>query len=254
MFVIAASMSASDGCGVFASSAAAAMIWPDWQYPHCGTSSAIHACCTGCARFRERPSMVVTRFPATAATGSTQVRVATPSRCTVQAPHCAIPHPNFVPVRPRLSRNTQRSGVSGTTLTVSRFPFTVKLMGGMSVVLYEGIVNNVHRAAPGWKGDAPGFASVSLWLCQRLVNSVKRWDPARGSGGSRCAGAALKLLVPWLSVELLVECWSSRRLYEGLKSLLGPRGVLKDAGPGRPSGWLGVLQDALPPSWDFSPS
>src|SRR2546425_7222877 len=86
MFVIAVSMSASEGCGFFASSAAAAMIWPDWQYPHCGTSSAIQARCTACARFLERPSIVVTRLPATAATGSTQVRVATPSRWTVQAP------------------------------------------------------------------------------------------------------------------------------------------------------------------------
>src|SRR2546422_781189 len=31
MFVITVSMSASEGCGFFASSAAAAMIWPDWQ-------------------------------------------------------------------------------------------------------------------------------------------------------------------------------------------------------------------------------
>src|SRR5437773_10498326 len=100
--------------------------------------------------------MVVTRLPATAATGSTQVRVATPSRCTVQAPHWAIPQPNLVPVSPRLSRSTHSSGVSGATLTVARLPLTVKLMGGMSVVLYRGIVNNVHRAPPGWKGDAPG--------------------------------------------------------------------------------------------------
>src|SRR5205823_11401957 len=51
MLVIAVSMSASVGCGVFASSAAAAMICPDWQKPHCGTSSSIHARCTACARF-----------------------------------------------------------------------------------------------------------------------------------------------------------------------------------------------------------
>src|SRR3989441_2191412 len=126
MFVIAVSMSASEGCGFFASSAAAAMIWPDWQYPHCGTSSAIQARCTGCARFLERPSIVVTRLPATAATGSTQVRVATPSRCTVQAPHCAMPQPNLVPVSPSVSRSTQRSGVSGATVTVWRLPLTVK--------------------------------------------------------------------------------------------------------------------------------
>src|SRR2546426_133107 len=151
MFVIAVSMSASEGCGFFASSAAAAMIWPDWQYPHCGTSSSIHARCTACARFLERPSIVVTRLPATAATGSTQVRVATPSRWTVQAPHWAMPQPNLVPVSPSVSRSTQRSGVSGVTLTVSRLPLTVKLIGGMRGVLAED-GNNVYERTRGWKG------------------------------------------------------------------------------------------------------
>jgi hypothetical protein len=41
--VIASSMSASVGSGFAASSAAAAMIMPLWQKPHCGTSSATHA-------------------------------------------------------------------------------------------------------------------------------------------------------------------------------------------------------------------
>src|SRR5882724_2937565 len=76
--------------------------------------------------------MVVTRLPATADTGSTQVRVATPSRWTVQAPHWAMPQPNLVPVSPSVSRSTHRSGVSGVTLTVSRLPLTVKLIGGMT--------------------------------------------------------------------------------------------------------------------------
>ena len=40
---IASSMSASVGFGLAASSALADMIWPDWQYPHCGTSSASQA-------------------------------------------------------------------------------------------------------------------------------------------------------------------------------------------------------------------
>src|SRR5256886_4325516 len=144
MFVIAASMSASVGCGFLASRADAAMIWPDWQYPHCGTSSAIQARCTACARFLDRPSIVVTRLLATAEMGSTQVRVATPSRCTVQAPHCAMPQPNLVPVRPSVSRSTQRSGVSGVTLTVSRLPFTVKEIGDMTCFLYKG--NGEQRA------------------------------------------------------------------------------------------------------------
>jgi hypothetical protein len=36
-----------DGFGFFASNAAALMICPDWQYPHCGTCSLSHAFCTG---------------------------------------------------------------------------------------------------------------------------------------------------------------------------------------------------------------
>jgi hypothetical protein len=35
----------SVGFGVSFSSAAADMIWPDWQEPHCSTSSSSHAFC-----------------------------------------------------------------------------------------------------------------------------------------------------------------------------------------------------------------
>src|SRR5215468_779482 len=54
-----------------------------------------------------------------------QERTATPSRCTVHAPHCCRPQPNFVPVKPIASRITQSSGVSGLTSTSYCFPFTV---------------------------------------------------------------------------------------------------------------------------------
>src|SRR5256886_9137086 len=43
-----------------------------------------------------------------------------------------MPHPNFVPVRPRLSRSTHRSGVSGATSTDWRLPLAVKTIGGMT--------------------------------------------------------------------------------------------------------------------------
>src|SRR5438067_183131 len=76
--------------------------------------------------------------------GSTQVRVATPSRCTVHAPHWAMPQPNLVPVRPSVSRSTQRSGVSGATSTVSRLPLTVKEIGGMTNFPQQG--NGEQRA------------------------------------------------------------------------------------------------------------
>ena len=53
--------------------------------------------------------------------GVMQDRVATPSTCTVQAPHSAMPQPNFVPVMPSTSRSTHRSGVSPSTSTLCVF-------------------------------------------------------------------------------------------------------------------------------------
>src|SRR5262249_30014727 len=59
--------------------------------------------------------MVVTDLPSTMDIGVAQARVACPSMCTVQAPHDAMPQPNFVPVSLRCSRRTQSSGVLGST-------------------------------------------------------------------------------------------------------------------------------------------
>src|SRR3984893_7579234 len=110
---IAASMSESSGFGVAASRAAADMIWPDWQYPHWITSRSSQAfwtfAPTGVA---PTPSMVVTARSRTAPTGNMQERTGLPSICTVQAPHWAMPQPNFVPVMPSTSRRTQSSGMS----------------------------------------------------------------------------------------------------------------------------------------------
>src|SRR5262249_26111536 len=68
--------------------------------------------------------MVVTA-PVTVPTARIQERVAMPSTCTVQAPHCAMPQPNLVPVSPMTSRSTQRRGISGGMSTVYDFPLTV---------------------------------------------------------------------------------------------------------------------------------
>src|SRR5215471_18696770 len=70
--------------------------------------------------------MVVICLPSAALTGVTQDRTAAPSMCTVQAPHCAIPQPYLVPVRPTCSRITHKSGVLGFTLTSSDLPLIVK--------------------------------------------------------------------------------------------------------------------------------
>ena len=65
-------------------------------------------------------------------TGVTQARRGAPSRCTVQAPHCATPQPNLVPVRPSRSRRTQSSGMSGGAVTSRSVPLTVSFMAGPS--------------------------------------------------------------------------------------------------------------------------
>ena len=66
----------------------------------------------GPTRLRPIPSIVVILRPLALATGSTQERVAVPSRCTVHAPHTAMPQPNLVPVMSSTSRSTQSSGIS----------------------------------------------------------------------------------------------------------------------------------------------
>src|SRR4051794_33349723 len=59
--------------------------------------------------------------------GVTQDRVATPSMCTVQAPHSAAPQPNLVPVMPSTSRRTQSNGVSPSTSALCAVPLTLML-------------------------------------------------------------------------------------------------------------------------------
>src|SRR5579884_4093855 len=70
--------------------------------------------------------MVVTSLPSTSPTTNPHERTASPLMCTVQAPHCAMPHPNLVPVNPISSRMTQSSGVSGSVSSRYAFPFTFK--------------------------------------------------------------------------------------------------------------------------------
>src|SRR5215831_15417481 len=70
--------------------------------------------------------------------------------CTVHAPHSCIPQPNFVPVMPSVSRNTQSRGICGTTSTVCCFPFRVNLTAAMSLLnsLPCIVVRNFDTAFP----------------------------------------------------------------------------------------------------------
>src|SRR5229473_1207471 len=111
-------MSASVGLGIAFSSATALMICPLWQYPHWTTSCETHeSCTTRPTESRPMPSIVATGRPRTREIGTTQERVGTPPRCTVQAPQAAMPHPYFVPVIFSSSRSTQSRGVPGSVVT-----------------------------------------------------------------------------------------------------------------------------------------
>src|SRR5262245_54332800 len=81
-------------------------------------------------------SMVVIAEPPTLSIGVMQERIATPSRCTVQAPHSAMPQPNLVPVMPSTSRNTQSSGVSPSTSTLRVTPLTLIVKAMTFSLLY----------------------------------------------------------------------------------------------------------------------
>jgi hypothetical protein len=73
-----------------------------------GLLSVIQALCSGWLESGDRPSMVVTCLPRMVDICTLHERVGSPSRCTVQAPHCATPHPNFVPVSLKCSRRGGR--------------------------------------------------------------------------------------------------------------------------------------------------
>src|ERR1700722_17738793 len=151
ILVMASSISWSVGFGLSFRSAATDMIMPLWQYPHWGTWLATQACCT---LFRTpwvaRPSMVVICLPTASFTSTPQERIATPSTWTVQAPHCAMPQPYFVPVRPTFSLIAHSSGVSGSTSTSKDFPLTTRFAITAPLVLsnpsIELLVSPIHRS------------------------------------------------------------------------------------------------------------
>src|SRR6266850_1150429 len=184
--LMASSISASVGFGFFASSAAADMICPDWQYPHCGTSSSIQAFCTGCDASVESPSIVVIFFPATLETGVMHERVASPLMCTVQAPQSAMPQPNFVPVMFSVSRSTQRSGICGSTSTVVDLPFSVNVV---PMIFSPNSSNILQHPATVWKSpkNHQGCAnSAELLLCPNGDSRKYGRQPADDDQAHQC--------------------------------------------------------------------
>src|SRR5258708_21274127 len=102
------------------------MIWPDWNWPHCGPRRASHAFCIGCEESDDSPSMVVTALPATCDTWVWHEKARLPSICTMQAPQRPVPQPNLVPVSLSSSRITHNSGVLGGASECAALPLTLK--------------------------------------------------------------------------------------------------------------------------------
>src|SRR5882724_7661223 len=100
--------------------------------------------------------MVVICLPTASLTTTPQERIATPSMWTVQAPHCAMPQPYFVPVRPIFSRIAQSSGVSGSTSTSIDFPL-------IEVCHRDPLVSSIHRLNFGGEFvPEPGTVQINI--------------------------------------------------------------------------------------------
>src|SRR6202047_3096946 len=123
--------------------------------------------------------MVVMFLPSAAETGVTHDRTAAPSRWIVQAPHSAMPQPNFVPSRPSSSRRYQSSGVFASPSKRCAVPLTRK--DAMSLLLRQekrmqpvAACSNAESAPH--PRIAPGTRFARLGLC--AVMSVDAWATA----------------------------------------------------------------------------
>src|ERR1700716_591633 len=123
--------------------------------------------------------MVVIFLAPTAFTRVTHERMGCPSRCTVHAPHNAMPQPNLVPVRPSVSRSTHSNGMSGSTSTSVSLPLTLSLI----------IAPPPHRSTPRTSGR-------SSWRAHRARHRYYTAGRERRAslpplpGEASCEGAA----------------------------------------------------------------
>src|ERR1700752_449915 len=72
--------------------------------------------------------MVVIALSPIEPTDNRQERTGLPSMCTVQAPHCAMPQPYFVPVIPSISRSTHNNGMSSGASKVLLSPLILSVV------------------------------------------------------------------------------------------------------------------------------
>src|SRR5262245_22744638 len=121
------------------------------------------------------PSIVTISRPVMAPAPSVQERIGRPSTWTVQLPQWPAPHPNFVPVNPSVSRNTQSNGVSVSASTSTLLP----LIRSVNIAVASMAVGLAHVPARG----RPGAAGKSQQRTSR--NSAP--DAERASIGAASA-------------------------------------------------------------------
>src|SRR5215207_5237277 len=128
------------------------------------------------------PSIVVTALPAASEIGVWHERTGWPSRWTVQAPHAAMPHPYFVPVRLRRSLRAQRSGMSGSASTACGVPlivrFTMKQLRGWRCPRLRLLAARLRAAAPHHRDQAVWSTAVHSGLAELLTAEPLQPDAA----------------------------------------------------------------------------
>jgi hypothetical protein len=109
----------------------------------------------GFIRFRRRPVLLGAR------SGVTHESPRSPSMNAMQAPRCATPQPNFLPVRPMLLRNTHRSAGHSSSPTEGAVPLPLRL--------------RLARWLGAWLQDAPCRPGHIRVRIVRVVGSG--WNP-----------------------------------------------------------------------------
>src|SRR5690348_6033078 len=115
--------------------------------------------------------MVVMLLPASAPMRVTQERMALPSRCTVQAPHSAMPQPYLVPVRPSTSRRYHSSGICGSPLKERSTPLTLR-----RIMLYSmSETMQLCHEQPGCAAQKPCYNRATL---EKALRTCQMHTPA----------------------------------------------------------------------------
>ena len=124
---------------------------------------------------------------------------------TVQAPHCAMPQPNFVPVRPKVSRKTHSKGVTRVVRCRLGFSVNDELYRHYSVKTSARIVASVI-STDNAKHRAVSATCLITWI--KNDERVRRKLGSEGIKGFICPNDNSSRLMAWLRVRAIRSCGS----------------------------------------------